>query len=310
MDTLINKGITIFNDELSVNEDEKTIVVLGSARGGTSIAAGVLYHLGIEMHNALPPVFEDAGIAEKFNCFLTRNIDLSEENQSKVWAFKRPSAVENITKIHRAARNPYYICVFRDPLAIANRNKISINSNANLFNSMENALKQYKKIIDFAASCRRPILMCSVEKIRMYPTGFVEAISNFVGLERDNQSIEAAVAFINNEPAQYLAATRKVRSIGAIISVQNGLVAGWASWLGKTEVARVDVILNGRTVETLEANRNIVAEHVQRHTSNKKCGFEFRLEQIEARQDDILCLKVQGDVVPLGQKIKLLKEHF
>jgi len=310
LDTLINKGITLFHNELSTSENEKTIVVLGSARGGTSIAAGVLYHLGVEMHNALPPVFEDAGIAEKFNSFLTRNIDLSEENRSEVWAFKRPSAIDNITKIHRATRNPYYICVFRDPLAIANRNKISINSNANLFNSMDNALKQYKKIIDFAASCKRPVLMCSVEKIRMYPTGFVEAVSNFVGFDKDKQSVAAAVDFINNEPAQYLAATRKVRSIGAIVSVKNGVVTGWASWLGKTEVANVDVILNERTVETVEANVNIVAEHVQRHTSNRKCGFGFRLEQIDARPDDILSLKVQGDVVPLGQKIKLLKEHF
>lgn len=47
LDKLINKGIYILNP--SHNEEEKTIIILGIARSGTTLVAKVLHSLGIYM---------------------------------------------------------------------------------------------------------------------------------------------------------------------------------------------------------------------------------------------------------------------
>ena len=64
-DELINRGVTVVGDEPPSVSGHRPVVVIGTARGGTSMVAGCLYHLGVFMGDKLhPPVYEDVLLAE------------------------------------------------------------------------------------------------------------------------------------------------------------------------------------------------------------------------------------------------------
>src|SRR5690606_39609224 len=128
-DALVNKGITI----VGVHKSEtKPITVIGTARGGTSMIAGVLTKLGVFMGDrALPPVFEDMKLSEAMESKdlkkAQRIVAKYNEKHAK-WGWKRPSSIEYLDEVDNVLLSPAYIFVFKDVFSIAQRNSISMLS--------------------------------------------------------------------------------------------------------------------------------------------------------------------------------------
>lgn len=310
MESLVNKGVSVLNANILDPDNSKTVIVLGSGRGGTSIAAGVLYHLGIEMFDAKAPVFEDVKIAKLFSSPFATKKSLSELNKTPVWGFKRPSAIRHIRRINRITRHPYYICIFRDPFAIANRNEISMGAGYTILSSVRKALATYRKVTRFIKNCKRPVLLCSCEKVKMYPADFVDSVCQFLKYEPTEEQYNNAVAFITDEPAHYLISSREQRSIGRVAAVKNGKVEGWCFWVGKNQHAVLDIYRNGELVHTLEANLLSPGKEKNPNSNNGYCGFSFDLSDLNAKPGDTLAIQVQDDVVPLGEPVLLTEKHF
>lgn len=216
MEKLINYGIEIINSPTEISKN-KTVVVLGVARSGTSMVASVLNELGVFLGNKKDhAVFEDVEIA---NALEQNKIDVFKELVTKrnkdynLWGWKRPSSFDHIDLINKHVRNPHFIIVFRDPLAISIRNKISMNSN--VLDTIGQTQERYLKIIKFIQKTKHPCLLVSYEKAIAKKLKFIHSLSEFLTIKIDKNIALKASNCIGLEKAVYLTNTTTAKIIGS-----------------------------------------------------------------------------------------------
>ncbi|CDT39247.1 hypothetical protein VCR4J2_500113 [Vibrio coralliirubri] len=300
LEKLTNKGIWCGRPPLSTTR--KTFIVVGVARGGTSIVAGALCKLGLPMANATPPVFEDLRLSlafekqskEKFEDVIA---DYNEKYDS--WGWKRPSSLNALSRISRKVRNAHFIFVFRDMLSIANRNNLSMNQEVG--KGLLSSLDDYRKIIKFITKTNMPSLLVSSDKVLKNKDSFLNALVDFSGLEVTMEKLEEAKSFISDEPKDYLISSRITRSKGEIdtLALKGGIVRGWSYYCLNYREAVVEVWVNGQLISTQIANKyhSSCKGSGQHPTGN--CGFDVDIKELGAKPRDIVLIKVKDDVVPI-----------
>jgi hypothetical protein len=98
---------------------QKTVIVFGLGRGGTSAVAGVLRELGVVLPNAHPLKHEWSPV-----CCGNGEVDLVStlsnlhrlDNMHDVWGWKSPKDVFVLNQIESYIRNPVIVVVFRNLL--------------------------------------------------------------------------------------------------------------------------------------------------------------------------------------------------
>lgn len=295
---LYNTGMAELGDSSSL-PDKRTIVVVGTPRSGTSLVAGSLAHLGLFMGDkAVAPVYEDHRLCKAFEGDSKTDEDpsdiLHEYNEANdVWGFKRPAALHYLQTIHDTVRNPIYIVIFRDLFAIANRNKISMNTD--IVTNMKRTLKEYKAIVTFLEKANPRALLVSNEKILHDKENFVHAVNSFGGLNANKTQINAALDFINPNPEQYLESSRITKAIGTLDKITPKAVAGWAKYLYHDRPAQVTLFVNDDEIMTIPAiNPRADLKEKAVHPTGE-CGFIFHLEQ-PLNAGDIVRVQVQNDI--------------
>ncbi|PLY14737.1 MAG: hypothetical protein C0631_09435 [Sedimenticola sp.] len=277
---------------------EKTLIVVGIARGGTSLAAGALSHLGVFMGEAAhSPVFEDLRLSSAFeNNDITAiySIVSSYNVQHKTWGWKRPSVVNYLSSVHEAVRNPHYICLFKDLFSVANRNRISMESE--VLKNMERSLIEYSNVVQFLTTNKPPCLMVSYDKALANKKLFIDRICEFAGIEPSSEEYQNAMNFITPSPKEYFDATRAGKIIGHIDVVSRNTVHGWAALSADTEPKPLTIILliNNKPIAELIADKyreDLLGHKV--HVTGY-AGFEFIL-------DDKHTLK-PGDIIRIQEK--------
>lgn len=254
-DSLINDGVLVLNEK-SCTQAKRTLIVLGAPRGGTSMVAGVLHHLGIYMGSDLQATFEDPILT---NLMLQdRNEDLKraivERNCAySVWGckFPGPSGLRILPEISAELRNPVFLVVYRDVFAIANRNAIS--ASWDLFANMKCTLDYYTELLGFLASNAAPGMLISYEKVMLNPDIFVEKLSGLLGIGQDRRA--EVIAFIEPNKPAYLKAVDN-RCNGVIDKVGTGHVSGWAYSKTQESPVMVDIEVNGRLAKSVVADQH------------------------------------------------------
>ena len=203
---LQNKGIVTLGIRERTNAP---IVVVGTARGGTSMIAGTLSQLGVFCgDSAHRPVYEDLVLSSAFE-----DNDLEEVSKivdrynkaHKIWAWKRPSCVNYLRDVHRLLVNPSYIFVFRDILSTANRNLLSMNSK--IVPSMKRALNDYNLALEFLLETDVHALVVSYEKAIQNPEFLVDEIIKAFDLSTSPGQIIKAIDFNPPNKAEYILKT-------------------------------------------------------------------------------------------------------
>lgn len=300
LEKFVNTGVTILRPALDA--PDRTIVVLGAARGGTSLIAGLLHHMGIFMGERLDQVvYEDLDFSNavesgdrESRLRLIRERDASHER----WGWKRPASIDHLPAMHADLRNPHYIAVFRDIAAIATRNRLSMNSDTLV--NMKQALTHYGRIVAFLESVQAPALLVSYEKALLNGDGLVEQIASFSGLSGEQIPAGLAEEFIRVNIPEYLDATRADRVIGTVGQIKKRVIRGWAMKRGDDSPVKVALYVNGKLRARIEADE--LRPDIKRrglHASGK-CGFEFRMKKNEPLADgDVVRVRVKGDVKDL-----------
>lgn len=237
----------------------RTVVILGIPRSGTTMAAKVLVELGVYMgEQQESSVVEDTEIAR----LLEKNRDeirlkeLIAERDEKhpVWGWKRPEAFRYINRFQHLITRPHFIFLFRDPLAIALRENLSMETD--LFQNMQRAQNRYNNIIKFVSSTEYPCLLVSYEKALLKQGDFVRSVAQFLDLEVDKARVKKARKAIVLDDEQYLQSTRKKkkRIRGVLDGIQRGKLCGWAYYTGQDSPVEVSVEVNGEPVGQGVAN--------------------------------------------------------
>lgn len=167
-------------------EPERTVVVLGVARGGTSMMASALSRLGVFMGEVEDGNLEDSS----FRSSWIRGDDqavaemIAARNASHaIWGTKFPGIWETVEKCATMFRNPVYVLVARDAISITAR---GISTGAV---KVENALRNidrvgqiYSTYCGFLLAQKRPTLLVSYEKAIASPRPFVSRLAAFLRL--------------------------------------------------------------------------------------------------------------------------------
>ena len=206
----LNYGVTSLGPRDTVlASGERTYVVLGVSRGGTSAAAGLLNHLGVPMGSTgEAPLFEDLPM----NRALSQGIEsvetlIAHNNDEKpVWGFKGNTITLPYEEIAKRLRNPVFVVIFRDLLAIANRARLSAGRDVAAI--MQRQGKEYQRIVDFVSTGRFYSVLVSYEKLSMYPDKVVDAFADSAGLDVTSEQLRAASGFVRPAPEDYLKVSR------------------------------------------------------------------------------------------------------
>ena len=301
LELLRNEGVLALNKP-DTPPTEKTVVVLGAARGGTTMVAAVLQALGVFMGEKLGPVLEDVALSravESRDIETLREIVARRNAAHALWGWKRPSALEYSEVWQDCFRHLYIIAVFRDPFAIANRNRISMLSE--IFPNMERSVQHLGTLVNVLQRQEGPVLLCSYEKALAFPETFVRAVENFLDLSAAERRAEA-IRRINPASPRYLETSRITHSLGHLDTVNERICSGWAFYPKQpTRPARVQLIVNDRLVHTVDAHRP--RPDVKENGSHPTglCGFRFEWPKgDEPRVGDWVEARVEGDVKALN----------
>lgn len=281
LNNLRNLGAVRLN--ATPSRGEKTIVILGVARGGTSMVAGILRHLGVFLGDkAAAPVFEDVRLAEAIEASDmagARAIVSAYDSVHPVWGFKRPGLVEHLSWAPALFRHPAYVFIFRDVLAIGNRNALSMKSD--VLKSMKQSLRQYEVMREFIATTDAPALLVSNEKALIHPTEFVSELVAWTGLEVTSEQVARATASIVIDPPDYLNASR-LQFLGRLDRAAVDYVGGWAFIRGRSGPATLEVLVEGRVVGTVVADRPRPDVKEKGIHPTGACGFRYAFRAEDA----------------------------
>lgn len=298
--SLSNAGVLVLNDTDRPLPRQRTLIVLGIARSGTTMVAGALHHLGIDMMGGRRPnpVFEDVeigGALDRSDTSALRRLIAQRDGARDVWGWKRPAAVEQMARLERWFRNPEYIVVFRDLFAIANRNRISVQ--ADVLDNMRQSLEQYGRLLELLARTQRRALLVSYEKAMLDKAAFARALAGFAGT--GEEQIARVRRYIQRDSQAYLATSRNWGGRGRLARATPEVVSGWASWRDDVRPVTVQIVVNGRECATLIADQ--LRPNLQRGGQHPtgRCGFDYRPPAGSLAAGDVVTARIVGDVADL-----------
>jgi hypothetical protein len=292
MNELINSGICTVGNK---PKDLRPIIVVGTARSGTSMIAGALDKLGIFMGDqAKPPVYEDLRLSDAIEA---KNIELSREiiadytSRNKMWGWKRPSSLNYLTGIDKLFNKPYYVFVFKDILSISLRNKISANSD--LIKNMLRVNLELHKMIRFLSEVDCYALLVSYDKALSEPKNFVNSLISFYDINASESQISSAISFIRKDPIDYLISSRILDINGRIDTVSQNTVEGWAFRKESKDPVQVDIYLNKKVIGKAIANLPRSDLEV---AFARDCSFIYHLPAgVSFRENDSITAKISGE---------------
>jgi len=202
---------------------EKTIIVIGQARSGTSMAGGFLQTLGVQMSgadNKSPQnpkgSFEDPkfiGITTKVTSAKKANTpiedikkefeplfiqNINEKNQLHgLWGFKSALSHESLEFIIPNIRNPHFVVTFRNVYRNAMSWKIHVKERYKTEVTIHQALSKVSKgIWDVCEALEKhqniPCHFTTYEEMRFDPVGQGRRMAQFIGLPYPEE-IEAKI---------------------------------------------------------------------------------------------------------------------
>jgi hypothetical protein len=297
IEKLFNSGIKPIGDLAALYGPEKTLIVVGPARGGTSLVAGALDHLGVFTGDrSSAPVFEDVRLAdacEQGGDGDVRKIVSEYDSNHDVWAYKRPGIIEDFSVLDGVVRNPIYLFIFKDVFSIANRNNISVS--LDIVNGLERALDGYSKMAEFIKRSRPNGILLSYDRVMQNKERFVDLMIEVVGSSRVSESQRSgALNFIEPNPVAYVNASRTTLAVGQA-SVTPLEVTGTAHYVhAPNKEVVVEVLVNGELAGTAKGS----------DAGPGPRSFAFAFDR-ELAPGDVVDLQLSEDVVPFASGLKV-----
>ena len=180
-------------------QDEKTVIIFGNARGGTTMIAKILATMGVDVGTTSQEAISLEDKMFRYDLYNDEDHDditmqlkaaIAKNNMSKgLWGWKYPMARLYLEDVIDAVRNPHLICVYRDVFACAMRQvKDALDNEAQGLNPEHCIAEESRQCLANVEMIERlalPALMCSYEKIISHPNDFIEMASNFLDLSLD-----------------------------------------------------------------------------------------------------------------------------
>lgn len=191
---VVNETSVVIN-AVADPESQRTYVIFGTRRGGTSMVAGLARALGLDLgdvgarKNNEDPRFQYRTRDSMADTIEARNAE------HDVWGWKFPAAAGYLPEILPAIRNPYFIIVYRDAVAAAlsqagkDRPGRRRSPRMSLHESNANANAN----TGFALASQRPCLLVSHEKALGRTDALVNEVADFLAFPRPDDALRARI---------------------------------------------------------------------------------------------------------------------
>lgn len=161
---------------------QRTYIVIGLGRSGTSFVASVLAYLNIFMGDAATErTLEDSRLGRPMDARDTETAAMviaDYNDRFDVWGYKRSSMLLHAKSTEGLFRNPHYIFTHRDFFAIGLRNEIAISRD--ITESLRKCADASKHIYTLMETSTAPSLHLSFEVMNAEPLRAAEIIRDFV----------------------------------------------------------------------------------------------------------------------------------
>ncbi len=307
---LLNTGMATRNwdtsDASQADVTGKTIIVSGIARGGTSMVAKVLRTAGLFMGERCDDVVhEDVDMSrclESAGRAPLRALIEARNDTHASWGFKRPNLHELIRPVELSLfRNPRLILIFRDPIAVAQRNIVSMHSYLAI--ELDCAIKALVALTSFALEAECPVLLISYEKALMKRDVFLDQVLRFCGIPQSpGDTLQTAIA---PENPRYREVTQ-LRLEGAIEGIEARKLIGWCRIPENCEAVSLELLVSEMPARAFEANL-VRPDHDT--PDDQRCrGFACDLTGLELTASSIIgvrmmhrSLRLSGSGQTVGQ---------
>jgi hypothetical protein len=229
----------------SRNKDQKTVVILGAARSGTSVTAGVLDILGVDLGQVVPPdesnprgYFEDYEVVD----FITEILDeagfdfinpptykkflgvkskyddkikkffVRKGKNKEIWGWKVVYTILTIELFLPYLVNPHFVVVFRNPLdtakSLVKRRKIKGYKKINFLHALKLTNFYTKEMIDFLdRHPKLPRVLVAYEGMLKNPVKEAEKLAVFLNIKLTDDKKERVAKFVT--PGEELESEKK-----------------------------------------------------------------------------------------------------
>ncbi len=179
---------------------ERTLLMMGIGRGGTSATAAVIDAIGVPMGASTQPFEtwefkEDLNNPPKWKSMLAKIVDLNSRHPkwgAQVW--NNPSSA---ARIAAEVRNPYLLIVFRDLVALTERLLSFPRETRSGKDILEQMFMETTRLLVHLTTMSMPIMVVSFERLRIQPAHIVPHIAAFMGMTPPDALLQEAVSRVN-----------------------------------------------------------------------------------------------------------------
>jgi hypothetical protein len=290
---------------------EKTLLITGLARSGTSMVASVLEGAGVWLgDHVYDPIKEDAEITQMLEARDFTRLDALIERQNArtpIWGFKIPDLHQYMQhdELDRF-RNPHLIVIYRDPVAVAVRNVLSERVDGEL--AMMEATAAMHALVQFVRASRLPFLFFSYEKALIFPRGFVDSLLDYCGVALDEARRIELLRHVQPNRNEYVLTSKRTFE-GHLEGVLDGKLYGWARHVGRLTPVQLELLIDGKLAATFDAGE-FRADLLAAHIGNGNHAFFLGLGEFPLNEDSVIRIKFNRrnvDLVNSGKTFAELK---
>ncbi|WP_428390201.1 hypothetical protein [Lichenicoccus sp.] len=306
--SLINDGMITANPQPFAPE-QRTIIVTGVARSGTSMIAQLVSIAGVSMgHTFDEVVFEDHAVADAFSSSdpdVLAHLVAARNEQAKVWGFKRPHVFHlNAPDFQALFREPRFIITYRDAVAVAKRNGIS--EYTDVVTSLRTAAADIQRCVEFTLALTCPALLISYEKALLRPAALVEELVEFCGLATSQAERDRMAAAVKANRDEYVQAARRLFQ-GYVDRIKDGALLGWCWQIGVPSPVTLDISIGDRPPVSVMAD-DFRADLAGADVGFGCHAFHLDLSGLEVGPEAVVTVRVHERVFELSGSGKTIAE--
>ena len=194
----------------------KTVIVLGNARSGTSMTAGLLFYIGVDIIHVHKPNSQNPNGAfesgdwneittkiyqdENKEAYKSQIKDLIEKGKSEIWGWKSALTHWSLDIFLPLVENPHLVIVTRNVVDNARSWQIHMKTNYGKNVSWEQALENITNsnnvLIKNTNTAQCPKLWTTYESLKRQPLVEAEAMAKFLNIDLDQAKKDKVQQFI------------------------------------------------------------------------------------------------------------------
>lgn len=190
---------------------ERTLLLMGIDRGGTSATAAVVDAIGVPMGTSNDGHFETSGFKRNLDdpsCWKAMLAQIAAFNtQHAKWGAQIWNNPATAGRIAAEVRNPHLLIVLRDVVAITERRLSLPDETAIAPKLLDWMLTETHQLLLHLTTLPLPTMLVSFERLRIQPAEVGSHIADFMGVELTGPLLQEAVDRVNLKGG-YLIQTR------------------------------------------------------------------------------------------------------